>query len=66
MPDEGQARDEYQVLLDDKREAQFEALHGYAPTERMRTAMFHKDRGKRASFHRQTTSRAVILSPFPS
>lgn len=38
---ESQARAEYQALRDDEREAQFEALHGYAPTERMRAAMFH-------------------------
>jgi len=39
--DEGQARAEYQALRDDEREAQFDTLLGYAPTERMRAAMLH-------------------------
>jgi hypothetical protein len=38
---EGQAHAEYRALLEDEREAQFEPLQGYAPTERMRAAMFH-------------------------
>jgi hypothetical protein len=39
--DEGQARAEYRALRDDEREAQFDTLLGYAPTERMRAAMLH-------------------------